>query len=91
MIHMKNLTVFLSKVVSIKCLCFFYTMYIYRRIPYLKKGPIFNSCERIKKELVEYDLPTISSDILLLDSIIDQSYEFLERIKHYRTERKKIP
>ena len=63
-------------------------------IPYLKKGPIFDiiySCKKIKKELVEYDLPTISSDILLLDSIINQSYEFLERIKHYRGERKKIP
>ena len=62
-------------------------------IPYLKKGPIFDiihSCDRIKKELAEYNLPTIPSDILLLDSIIDQSYEFLERIKHYRSERKKI-
>lgn len=63
-------------------------------IPYLKKGPIFDiihSCERIKKELAEYNLPTIPSDIILLDSIIDQSYEFLERIKYYRSERKKIP
>jgi hypothetical protein len=63
-------------------------------IPYLKKGPIFDiihSCKKIKKELVEYDLPTIPSDILILDSIIDQSYEFLERIKYYRSERKKLP
>jgi len=64
-------------------------------IPYLKKGPIFDiihSCERIKKELAEYNLPTtIPSDIILLNSIIDQSYEFLERIKYYRSERKKIP
>jgi len=63
-------------------------------IPYLKKGPIFDiiySCERIKKELAEYNLPTtIPSDIILLDSIIDKSYEFLERIKYYRSERKKI-
>lgn len=63
-------------------------------IPYLKKGPIFDiihSCERIKKELAEYNLSTISSDILILDNIIDQSYEFLERIQNYRSERKKIP
>ena len=62
-------------------------------IPYLKKGPIFviiHSCERIKKELAEYNLSTISSDILILDNIIDQSYEFLERINIYRSERKKI-
>ena len=63
-------------------------------IPYLKKGPIFDiihSCERIKKELADYNLTTIPSDILLLDSIIDQSYEFLDRINNYRSERKKIP
>ena len=63
-------------------------------IPYLKKGPIFDiihSCKKIKNELAEYNLPTVPADILLLDSIIDQSYEFLERIEHYRTERKKIP
>ena len=63
-------------------------------IPYLKKGPIFDiihSCKKIKSELSEYNLPTVPADILLLDSIIDQSYEFLERIEHYRTERKKIP
>jgi hypothetical protein len=63
-------------------------------IPYLKKGPIFDiiySCEKIKKELAEYNLPTVPADIILLDSIIDQSYDFLERIKYYRMERKKIP
>ena len=65
-------------------------------IPYLKKGPIFDiihSCEKIKKELAEYNLPTVPADILLLDSIIDQSYEFLERIKYYIIEQneKKIP
>lgn len=63
-------------------------------IPYLKKGPLFDiihSCKKIKSELAEYNLPTVTADILLLDSIIDQSYEFLERINHYRTERKKIP
>jgi hypothetical protein len=63
-------------------------------IPYLKKGPIFDiikSCKQIKTELAEYNLPTIPDDIILLDSIIDQSYEFLERINNYRSERKKIP
>jgi hypothetical protein len=63
-------------------------------IPYLKKGPFFDiihSCKKIKSELAEYNLPTVPADIILLDSIIDQSYDFLERIDHYRTERKKIP
>ena len=62
-------------------------------IPYIKKEQFFDfihSCKQIKKELAEYNLPTIPDDIILLDSIIDQSYEFLERISYYRTERKKI-
>ena len=61
-------------------------------IPYIKKEQFFDfihSCKRIKKELAEYNLPTIPDDIILLDSIIDQSYEFLERINNYRSERKK--
>jgi len=61
-----------------------------KEIPYIKKGPFFDiihSCKKIKSELSEYNLPTVPADILLLDSIIDQSYEFLERIDKYRVER----
>jgi hypothetical protein len=61
-------------------------------IPHIKKGPIFQiirTCENLQKELKEYTLSTIPEDIQLLENIINQSHDFLERIDYYRSRSKR--